>query len=267
MFVRHHSRRLLLNREPAENAVMTGPEKQAASGGFSFVRLLPAVIIAGGLILALSLGWHRYLSYETLMDNREWLLSQVEGQGLRAALMFVGIYAVATAFSIPGGLFLTIGGGFLFGTVLGASYVVVGATLGATILFLAARTALGDMLRAKAGPALRKMEAGFHENELSYLLVLRFIPLFPFWLVNLVPAFLGVSLRNYVVGTFFGIIPGTIVYTSVGSGLGAIFDAGETPDLGIIFKPQVLLPIIGLIALSLVPVIYKKFKTGEGVEK
>ncbi len=239
---------------------MTEPEKQAASGGFSFVRVLPAIVIVAGLGLALSQGWHKYLSYETLRDNREWLLGQVESQGLLTALAFIGAYTVAAAFSIPGGLFLTIGGGFLFGTFLGGTYVLVGATLGATILFLAARTALGDMLRAKAGPAVQKMEAGFRENELNYLLVLRFIPLFPFWLVNLVPAFLGVSLRNYVIGTFFGIIPGTFVYTSVGNGLGAIFDAGETPDLGIIFKPQILLPIIGLIVLSLVPVVYKKMK-------
>lgn len=239
---------------------MTEPNKQTASGGFSLARVVPAVIIVAGLALAISQGWHKYLSYETLRDNREWLLGQVESQGLLAGLAFIGIYAMATAFSIPGGLFLTIGGGFLFGTWLGGSFVVVGATLGATVVFLAARTALGDILRAKAGPALQKMEAGFRENELNYLLVLRFIPIFPFWLVNLVPAFLGVSLRNYMIGTFFGIIPGTFVYTSVGSGLGAIFDANETPDLGIIFKPQVLLPIIGLILLSLVPVIYKKMK-------
>lgn len=243
---------------------MTETKKQATSSGFSLARVIPAVVIVAGLVLAVSQGWHTYLSYETLRDNREWLLGQVEKQGLLAGLAFIGIYALATAFSIPGGLFLTIGGGFLFGTWLGGSYVVFGATLGATVVFLAARTALGDILRAKAGPALQKMEAGFRENELNYLLVLRFIPIFPFWLVNLVPAFLGVSLRNYMIGTFFGIIPGTFVYTSVGSGLGAIFDANETPDLGIIFKPQVLLPIVGLILLSLVPVIYKKMKARKG---
>ena len=259
-FVGPDSLRLLLIGRLAKNDVMTEPEKQAASGGFSFARVLPAIVIVGGLLLALSQGWHHYLSFDALRDNREWLLSQVENQKLLTALAFIGLYTVVAAFSIPGGSALTIGGGFLFGTVFGSFYVLVGATLGATALFLAARTALGDILRAKAGPALQKMEAGFKENELNYLLVLRLIPIFPFWLVNLVPAFLGVSLRNYMIGTFFGIIPGTVVFASIGNGLGAIFDAGETPDLSVITKPQIILPIVGLIALSLVPVIYKKMK-------
>jgi uncharacterized membrane protein YdjX (TVP38/TMEM64 family) len=105
------------------------------------------------------------------------------------------------------------------------------------------------------------MEAGFRENAMSYLLVLRLVPLFPFWLVNLVPAFLGVPLRTYVIGTFFGIMPGTFVYASVGSGLGAILEAGESPDLGIIFKAEILIPLLGLALLALIPVIYKRIKT------
>ena len=127
-----------------------------------------------------------------------------------------------------------------------------------TGLFLIARTALGDVLRAKAGPFLAKMEEGFRENALSYLLVLRLIPLFPFWLVNLVPAFLGVSTIHYVIGTFFGIIPGTFVFASVGNGLGALLDAGEDPNLGIIFQPEVLGPLVALALLSLLPVLYKR---------
>jgi uncharacterized membrane protein YdjX (TVP38/TMEM64 family) len=115
-------------------------------------------------------------------------------------------------------------------------------------------------LRAKAGPAMRRMEDGFRENALSYLLVLRLVPLFPFWLVNLVPAFLGVPLRTFVIGTFVGIIPGSVVYCLVGSGLGSVFDAGETPDLGIIFEPEILAPIIGLAVLSVIPVVYKHLK-------
>ena len=105
------------------------------------------------------------------------------------------------------------------------------------------------------------MEGGFRENALSYLLVLRLIPAFPFWLVNLVPAFLGVSTVTYVIGTFFGIIPGTFVFASVGAGLGAILDAGQDPDLGIIFRPDVLGPLVGLALLSLLPVVYKKYQT------
>ncbi len=115
-------------------------------------------------------------------------------------------------------------------------------------------------LRRRAGPWIGRLEAGFRENALSYLLVLRLVPLFPFWLVNLVPAFLGVPLTTYALGTFVGIIPGSFVYASVGNGLGAVFDAGGTPDLTIIFEPEILLPIIGLSLLALIPVVYKKFK-------
>jgi uncharacterized membrane protein YdjX (TVP38/TMEM64 family) len=140
---------------------------------------------------------------------------------------------------------------------------VVGGTLGAVCVFLAARTAFGNLLRAKAGPALRRMEAGFRDSAFSYMLFLRLIPLFPFWLVNLVPAFLGVSLRTYVVATFVGVIPGALVYASLGNGLGAILDAGGEPDLGIVFQPNILLPLLALAVLALAPVAYKKFKAGQ----
>jgi len=163
---------------------------------------------------------------------------------------------------VPGAVWATLAGGFVFGTAVGGIYVITGATLGATAIFLIARYALADMLRRKAGAAIRKMEAGFNENALSYMFVLRLVPLFPFWLVNLVPAFLGVPLRTYVIGTFFGIMPGSLVYVSVGAGLGSVFEQGGSPDLGIIFTPEVLLPILGLAALSLVPVFYKRFKGG-----
>ena len=164
------------------------------------------------------------------------------------------------ALSVPGGAILTIAGGFLFGIVPGTLLVLVGATVGATIVFLIARTALGDALRAKAGPRIRRMEEGFRRDALSYLLVLRLIPIFPFWLVNIVPAFLGVPLRTYVLGTFVGIIPGGFVYASVGNGLGAVFDAGGTPDLGIIFEPAILLPIVGLAVLALLPIVYRQIQ-------
>jgi uncharacterized membrane protein YdjX (TVP38/TMEM64 family) len=137
---------------------------------------------------------------------------------------------------------------------------VVGATLGATMLFLAARTALGDVLRARAGPSLRKLEAGFRENELSYMLVLRLVPLFPFWLVNLAPAFLGVRTSTFIIGTFVGIIPGALVFASVGTGLGAILASGGTPDGSALLQPHVLLPIGGLVILALIPVVLKRFR-------
>ena len=182
--------------------------------------------------------------------------------GVLATLLFGLIYAAVTAFSLPGGAFMTITGGFLFGWLGGGLIVVFGATIGATALFLMARTALGGFLGSRTGPFLKKMEEGFRRNAMCYLLVLRLIPIFPFWLVNLVPAFLGVSTTTYVIATFLGIIPGTFVYASVGNGLGALFEAGASTDtlLMTIFQPQFLAPLVGLAVLAILPVVYKLYQ-------
>jgi uncharacterized membrane protein YdjX (TVP38/TMEM64 family) len=227
---------------------------------FSLGRLVPLLILVAGLVVFFALGLQRYISFEVLRENREALLTWVQQKGLLAGLIYIVIYAVAVAFSLPGGAVMSITGGFLFGTVWGSLYILIGATLGATALFIIAKTALGDVLRAKAGPWLQKMEAGFRENALSYLLVLRLVPLFPFFVVNLVPAFLGVSLGTYVLGTFFGIMPGVVVFASVGAGLGSIFDAGEAFSASGILTPQILTALIGLAVLALIPVVYKKIK-------
>ena len=227
----------------------------------AWLRWLPLALLFGvGATAWLVFDIGSYLSFEALAENREWLLGQVERYELRTLLLFVFAYALMTAFSIPGGAVFTVLGGFLFGTWLGTLYVVVGATLGAVAVFLAARTALGDSLRKRVGGTLKRMESGFQEHALSYLLVLRLIPVFPFWLVNLVPAFLGVPLRIYVVGTLLGIVPGTLVFASLGNGVGALFDQGQMPDAGIIFSPEILGPILGLAVLAMLPVAYKKWK-------
>jgi uncharacterized membrane protein YdjX (TVP38/TMEM64 family) len=223
-------------------------------------RWLPLLGLMALALAVYASGLHRQLSIATLQEQRGALQGFVSAQPLTAPLAFVLTYAAATALSLPGALLLTLCAGFLFGTWLGSVLSVVGATTGAVAVFLIARTALGSALRDRAGPWLQRMETGFREDAFSYLLVLRLVPLFPFWLVNLVPAFLGVPLTTYALGTFVGIIPGSFVYASVGNGLGAVFDAGGTPDLTIIFKPEILLPIIGLSLLALIPVVYKKLK-------
>jgi uncharacterized membrane protein YdjX (TVP38/TMEM64 family) len=217
-------------------------------------------VLVAGLVVFFALDLERYLSFDTLREHRSTLRAWVETSGVRTALLFMAIYATAVAFSVPGATVLSITGGFLFGTVWGAVCIVISATLGATVLFLIAKTAFGDILRAKAGPWLQNMEAGFRDNALSYLLVLRLVPLFPFFMVNLVPAFLGVPLSTYVLGTFVGIIPGALVYTTVGAGLGSIFDAGGEFSTTGILTPQVLLALIGLAVLAMLPVVYKKLK-------
>ena len=223
-------------------------------------RFLPLAVLLLVILAVFALGLDDYVSFEQLEHNRTRLLGFVDRHPFLAPLVFVLVYAIAIALSVPGGAVLTIAGGFLFGVAAATCYVVVAATLGATVVFLAARTALGEILRQKAGPATRRMEEGFRENALNYLLFLRLIPVFPFWLVNLVPALLGVPLSTYVLATALGIIPGSLVYASVGNGLGAVFDTGGRPDLGIIFRPEIILPIIGLAVLAILPVAYRKLK-------
>ncbi len=231
---------------------------------FSYKRLIPIGVLALGLVAFFVFDLGRFLSFEALRENRATLLNWVDTYGIVAALIYMLIYAVAIAFSLPGGAVLTITGGFLFGEKWGTVCVVFAATVGATALFLIAKTSFGDALRAKAGPALQRMQDGFQEGALSYLLVLRLVPLFPFFLVNLVPAFLGVSLRVYVIGTFIGIIPGTFVFATVGAGLGSVFDQGGEFSAAGILTPQIITALVGLAVLALIPVVYKKIKARSG---
>lgn len=225
-----------------------------------WLRLLPLAILCAGLVAFFALGWHRYVSFESIRTNRSMLMDWVGRWGATSVLAFVLGYALMTAFSIPGGALATIVGGYLFGLWLGAAASAIGATLGSIAVFLAARTALGEFLRARTGGALRRMEEGFRRDAFSYLLVLRLVPLFPFWLVNLVPAFCGVPLRTYALATLIGIVPGGFVFASVGSGLGQLLDRGESPDLTILFQWNILLPILGLALLALLPVLVKKLQ-------
>ena len=229
----------------------------SSPAGFNWRRLWPLAVLAVGFALFFATGANRYLSIAALHEHRADLTDFVAANAVSAAAIYMVAYALMVAFSLPGGALMTIVGGFLFGTLLGGIYVVIGATVGATLLFLAAKTALGDYLRSKAGPALKRMEAGFRENAFSYLLVLRLVPLFPFFVVNLVPAFLGVGLRTYIVATFFGIMPGTFVYAQVGTGLGSVLDSGQEFSLSGILTPDIVIALCGLAALAMLPVAYK----------
>jgi len=227
---------------------------------FSLARLWPLGVLALAIIAVFALDLDSYLTFEALRAHRAMLTAFVADHVVLAALAFVVVYTLAIALSVPGGAILTIAGGFMFGSLLATALVVVAATLGATLVFLIAKTALGDPLRARAGPFLKRMEAGFQEDALNYLLVLRLIPLFPFWIVNLVPAFLGVPLGTYVLGTFLGIIPGSFVFASVGAGIGSVLDSGQEFSPASVLTPQILIALIGLAALALLPVVYKKLK-------
>jgi len=246
------------SKGPTSNSLAS--KNQASKGRASIWRLLPLVAVGGVIVAFFALGWDQYLTFETLRENRSQLMEWTAANHLLAVLAFIAIYTVATALSLPGAIWLTISGGFLFGSLEATAWGVTGATIGATIIFLVARYSCHDLFCEKAGPSLRKMESGFKDNAFSYLMFLRLVPLFPFWLVNLAPAILGVNTRTFVIATFFGIIPGGFVYASVGNGLGSIFDSGQSPDLSIIFSPEILTPIVGLAILSVVPILLKKFR-------
>ena len=223
-------------------------------------RWAPVLALVVILVLFFALGLNRYLSFATLRDNRAAIAEVVAAHAVVAALLFIAAYLVVVAASLPAGSVLTVLGGFLFGTWLGTLLVLIGATTGATVLFLAARNALGDSVQRRMGALGERLARDLAQNALSYLLVLRLVPLFPFWLVNLVAAAANIPLVTYVIGTFLGIIPASFVYASIGSGLGAVFDRGETPDLKVILSPDVLVPLIGLAVLALIPVVYRRIK-------
>lgn len=230
------------------------------------MRFLPLVVLVAAAALFFALDLDRYLTFDALRENRALLADFVAAQGALAVFLYIVIYAASVALSVPGAAILTVTGGLLFGQWFGSLYVVVGATIGAMGIFLIARTALGDALRKRAGPAMQKMEAGFQENALSYLLVLRLIPLFPFFLVNIVPAFLGVNLRTFVIGTFVGIIPGSFVFATVGAGLGSIFERNDDFSLKGVLTPEIIAALVGLAVLALLPVAYKKFRKSKADE-
>lgn len=230
-----------------------------------WIKLWPVYIILGGLALAISQGWHQQLTPAALGENAVYLDTLVRENFWLVLIAFIAIYAAATAFMVPASA-LTIGGGFLFGVYVGAPAVVIGATVGACLLFLAAKTSLGETLKSIAGPFLSKMEKGFNENALSYMFTLRLIPIFPFAVVNIAPAILGAKFRDYFITTALGIIPGTIAYTLIGSGLrGTLLDAaakGETANVGAIVRDagaNFLPAFVALGLVAMIPVIYKKF--------
>lgn len=239
------------------------PPSNTVKGGL--VQKLPFLLILA--VAGLGTFFLRdQISFESLAANREALLAFRDANYLMAALAFVAAYALLVAFSLPGALIATLTGGFLFGIFPGVLFNVTAATLGAIAIFLAARSGFGARFSAriegKGGP-VAKLQAGLRENEWSVLFLMRLVPVVPFFLANLIPAFVGTKLSRFAISTFFGIIPGALVYTSVGAGLGAVFARGETPDLSILFAPHILGPILGLAALSALPIILKRYRKKE----
>jgi uncharacterized membrane protein YdjX (TVP38/TMEM64 family) len=243
-------------------------------------RLWPLIALLAAMAFVFAMGWHRYLTIETLAENRETLRAFIGTNMLLSLAIFVAVYAAAIALSLPGGAVLTITGGFLFGWLLGGGASIVGATIGASIVFLIARSALGDLLAARAGPWLSRFRQGFQEDAFSYLLFLRLVPIFPFWLVNLAPGLLGVSFGTYVATTILGIIPGTFAFALAGSGLDSVIEAQHAAhqsclaksglggqescsyalDPGALLTPELIAGLVALGLVALIPVAVKWFR-------
>ncbi len=200
------------------------------------------------------------LSWEALARHQVELTAWVEAHRLLAAACYLLFYVMLVAFSIPESAVVTVAGGLLFGTLIGGTLAVLGSTLGSVIIFLVARSALAKTVARRARPIIKRIRPGIKRDGFSYLLALRLVPALPFWLVNLGAAVSGMRLWPYASATLIGIIPATFVFASIGDGVGAVLAAGGHPNVGLIFTPRVLGPLVGLAVLSLTPVILRHIR-------
>ncbi|MEK9595278.1 MAG: TVP38/TMEM64 family protein [Rhodospirillaceae bacterium] len=232
--------------------------RQPAPAGWR--RFAPLAVLLLGLLAFFAFDLGRYASFESLQKHRDLLVNWVNQAPVISALTITLIYVAVVAFSLPIASLVTLLCGFLLGQIWGTIVVVVGATTGAIIIFLATRSAFGAVLRRRAGPFVGKLQAGFNANAMSYLLILRLIPIVPFWLVNIVPAMLGVRLHTFAWTTFVGIIPGSFVFVGLGNGLGQILAQGQLPGIGFLLQWQIIGPLLLLAVLSAAPIAYKRWR-------
>lgn len=220
--------------------------------------IVPSVLVLG-LVLFFATGLNRYFSFEVLASDYSQIKAYVEANWLVSVLLFCGLYIVSVALSLPIASLLTLSGAVLLGWVA-VLLILLSATIGASIVFVVARSVLPDLLRSWAGPFLDRLEDGFRQNGFFYLLALRLIPAAPFWAVNIIPAFTGMRLSVFALATFIGIAPGTTVYVWVGQGFDHILSRGEVPDLSLLADIRIIGPLVALGVLSLLPVLVNRIK-------
>lgn len=213
-----------------------------------------ALLFIGALAAFFALGGQRYLTLDALQQNRDALLGYSQAHYWKALLMAIALYTAATAFSVPGAVLLSLTVGFLFGRWVGTGVIVISATTGAALVFLAARYLFADALGAKLGGKLREISEGFARDGFNYLLFLRMVPLFPFWLVNLAPAFTNIRLSTYVLATGLGVIPGSFVFANLGQSLGRIQSTAQ------LVSAETVGALVLLGILALIPVMMKRFR-------
>ena len=235
-----------------------GDSSSGTAGHWGKLGLLAAFVAV--IVVFFALGGQHYLSLDAAKANRDALLGFTQDHFAGALAIGFIIYAGATAFSLPGGLVLSLTMGFIFGRWVGTALVVSAATVGAALVFSAARYLVADAARRRMGALGEKISAGFTENAFNYLLFLRLVPIFPFFLVNLAPAFTKISLRTFVLATLIGIIPASFIYVNLGQTLGRI------DSLSGLVSTETIGALVLLGLLSLLPVLLKKFRSSQ-VEK
>lgn len=235
-------------------------------------RLWPLLVILAAMLALYASGLHEAISLEAVIREHEVLARRVAEHRALALLVYVAAYTLAVALSFPGASLITVLGGFLFGVATGTVLTVLAATAGAVVVFLAARSGFGEALRARAGRFAQRFAEGFEANAFSYLLFLRLVPLFPFWLVNVAPALFRVRLSTYVAATMLGIVPGTFAFTLFGDGLDALIAAQERAnpgcaaagtcriDVGALFSPLFMAALVVLALAALLPVALKRHR-------
>lgn len=216
------------------------------------ISIAAAVILLAALFFYFDLS--RFLTLASLKENRLALLSFYQDHQFAMVAGFIAVYVIQTALSLPGAIILTLAAGAIFGVAMGTVYVNIGATVGASIAFLVARYLFKDVIQNKFGPRLEKMNRELELRGLNYLLFLRLVPLFPFFLINLGAALTRLPFRTFFIGTMLGIIPGSLVFCNAGASI------AEISSIGDVASPRVLgsFALLGLFAL--VPVIYQKLK-------
>lgn len=242
---------------------MPTPAASRMKGRLSDWRLY-AVLAAAlliGIVVSTS-GMTRYLSLAELGDKHTLLKGFASAHPIESLLIFVGVYLAAILMFLPTMSIMLLAAGFLFGAPVAAPVAIIVGVGGATVMFLAARSTLGDVLRrrAKTGGLVQAMEAGVRRHAFTYLLTLRLVPVFPFGLVNVLAGSVGISLRTFCAATLLGLIPPALVYTSLGAGLGAVFDHGGRPSLHSLGRPEIVGPLLALAALSLAPHLYRAWR-------
>lgn len=234
----------------------------AEDGRPGWARFWPLLALLGVLALAWASGLRRHLSLDALAAYRDVLAGLVEARPVAAAFLYVAAYTAIVALSVPVGPVLTMAGGFLFGTWLGAALAVPAATAGACVLFLAVRSALAPALARRAGPLMDRLRTGLQRDGFWYLLSLRLLPVVPYPVGSIAPALVGTRLPTFAAATALGILPGTVVFAGIGAGLGRVFARGGRPDPSALLSPPVLLPLLGLAALSLLTAWWRRRRHG-----